>query len=174
MDPFQPFLVTPTRVALPSGASVDVPTCFLHFSAWRGDPVPDAYGRKAVLEVDGQPHFAELAVLALLKQSGWSGVWVDSYRNRFMVGLPRVAAPISVPREQRALLARIAGSDSTTSGCWDVFAWRDGEVMFAECKRRRKDRMQPSQCRWLESALGCGVPFSAFMLVEWDIRPDMR
>jgi len=29
-------------------------------------------------------------------------------------------------------------------------------VMFIECKRKKKDRMRPSQAKWLDSALKAG------------------
>lgn len=73
----------PHALELPSGKKVSVPTHFLQFSEWCGTPVTDSYGGKPVLNIDGEPLFAELAVLRLLEKDGFDGVWVDTFGNRF-------------------------------------------------------------------------------------------
>jgi hypothetical protein len=78
----------PQNVELPSGAIVAVPACFLTLRPWIGTPIGNTYGNKAVIESDGQPLFAELAVLQQLRLKGFDGVWVDSYRRTFRRGMP--------------------------------------------------------------------------------------
>jgi hypothetical protein len=55
-------------------------------------------------------------------------------------------------------------------GSWDVFAWRDDQILFAECKRASKDAIRPSQRRWLEKALAARVALETFLIVERTLR----
>jgi hypothetical protein len=55
--------------------------------------VQDAYGGKPIIDVDGQPLYAELAVLRILNREGWAGVWADSCRHRYLV--VGVGVPVS-------------------------------------------------------------------------------
>src|SRR6266436_4042781 len=68
------------------------------FALWTGPPVA-SYGGKALLEGAGSPTFAELLILDLLRQHGWDGVWVDSFRRKFWCGLPSASDPVELPLE---------------------------------------------------------------------------
>jgi hypothetical protein len=87
-NPFTHCLIAPTTLKLPSGDSVSVPRCHCLFRLWQGKPIQDTYGGKAILEFDGEPVFAELAILGTLQRAGWDGVWVDTYRRKFRRSLP--------------------------------------------------------------------------------------
>jgi hypothetical protein len=39
------------------------------------------------------------------------------------------------------------------SGCFDVFAWKDGDYFFVESKRKSKDSIQKTQKAWIVAAL---------------------
>jgi hypothetical protein len=41
-------------------------------------------------------------------------------------------------------------------GCFDVFCWRAGAILFAESKWHRHDAIRPTQRAWLETALNMG------------------
>jgi len=140
----------------------------LEFEPWTGAPVPDHdLGAKPVVDLGGRPLFAELAVLTLLRAEGWSGCWVDSFRQKYRVAMPP-SDPIELPVAQEGLLSRIRERTGRWGGCWDVFAWRGGEHVFVELKRAHStDRIRESQLEFLEAALGLGVPADAFYLVEW-------
>jgi hypothetical protein len=43
------------------------------------------------------------------------------------------------------------------TGIWDVFAGRDGELLFADVTRQESDRLTTAQIRWLEAALSIGI-----------------
>jgi hypothetical protein len=145
----------------------EVPKYWLPLPPWTGVALEDTYGGKAVVEVDGEPLFAELAILRLLEADGWEGVWVDTYRRAFRRGLPGSPAA-ELPRRPREVFDAIVAENGGTRGCWDVFAWREDATAFAEAKRRGRDRMRPNQHRWLSAAIRAGVPLAAFAVVEWD------
>ena len=170
-----PFVEREARVALrvpitmPAGRMIhDVPGVFMRFPRWTGTPFVDDFGKKsgAMIELDGEHLFVELAVLRLLEKDGWHGRWVNTYGGGGEVwkyltewkDVPRAEQrnrPIE-DSEPRQLLARIAGFNKPRryKGCWDTYAWRDAEFVFVECKRaasRDKDDISKDQEEWLRS-----------------------
>jgi hypothetical protein len=84
-----PELLTPVstlRIDLPSRKSVEIPKATLVFRKWGGEPPKDTYNGKPVLDFGGKPAFAELVILGMLEQAGWEGRWIDSYKNRTLIG----------------------------------------------------------------------------------------
>ncbi len=143
------------------------------FTLWRGEPVGDTYGGKLVLDSNGQPAFAELAILWTLRQDGWSGVWVDTYRHKYRTAYwPK--NEVELPPEQEQLLQGIYSEAGAKKGCLDVFCWRGGEHLFAESKRHGHDRIRDTQRWWLQAALECGLPLTSFLIVEWWVRGEQR
>jgi hypothetical protein len=55
-----------------------------------------------------------------------------------------------------------------------VFCWRDGAVIFAEAKRKGRDRIRTTQRRWLEASLDAGIPLDSFLIVEWQLAEDEK
>ena len=52
-------------------------------------------------------------------------------------------------------------------GCWDIFVWRDDDILFAESKWLEKgDSIRDSQLAWLEAALANGVSSKSFFVYE--------
>jgi hypothetical protein len=171
MDLPDPLTPTATeRFALSDGHAVEVPKATPAFRLWPGPPPGDTYGGKPVLDANGHPAFAELAILDLLRKAGWDGVWIDTYRNKHRTGywgVPPVDALPSGPAEllRRILDARGAGR----SGTWDVYCWRGADVLFVEAKRAGRDSIRPSQVTWLEAALQVGIPAGSFLVAEWSV-----
>jgi hypothetical protein len=164
-----PRLLEPTAsesVTLSTGKSISVPKATPVFTKWRGEKMNDTYGGKAVLDINGKPLFAELAILCTFLNEGWTGVWVDTYRNRLRTSWGD-KTEVKLPAEQATLLEQIKIAAKSKNGCWDVFCWRDEDVIFAEAKRLRNDRLRPSQLNWLEASLKYGVSIKSFLLVEW-------
>ena len=65
----------------PTGERVDaLPSVFVRFPMWRGSPFVDDMGKKtaAMVELDGEHLFAELAILRLLERDGWEGRWIHT------------------------------------------------------------------------------------------------
>ncbi|HYN81833.1 MAG TPA: hypothetical protein VES88_10060 [Gemmatimonadaceae bacterium] len=164
-----------------------VPSVFVQFPMWRGEPFVDDFGKKsaAMVELRGEHLFAELAILRLLEERGWEGRWVNTYSGRGEVwkyltewrDVPRrdqVTRPI-LDQKAAALLERIAStSGSRFAGCWDVFAWRGVECVFLEAKRQSpkyKDRVKDDQEGWLRAALSLSntaLSRASFSFVQWD------
>jgi hypothetical protein len=114
--------------------------------------------------------FAELAVLRLFQREGWDGVWVDSYRQKYRVGYWEEGAEVDLPPEREELLMQVYRKAGGRKGCWDVYCWKGGVVVFAESKRRTRDGTRETQLRWMEAALAVGVPLERFLLVEWSLE----
>jgi hypothetical protein len=157
---------------LRSGTQVEVTKFFLNLRKWRGQPIANTYGNKAVLDWKGEPVFAELAVVKLFQSQGWEGVWVDSYGRKFRVGLPGVVEPIQIPPDKQRLIEGIGRKAGKAGGCWDVAVWKPKVMLFLEIKRRKKDKIRPSQIEWLEASLEIGLSPNNFALVEWDCCAD--
>jgi len=160
------------EILLPSGSAVKVPKTTPVFAKWRGERIKDTYGGKAILDFDGEPVFAELAILRAFRKSGWDGVWVDTFRRKYRVGYWADNSEIDLPPRQEALLKSIYEGVGTSKGCWDVFCWKDDLVLFAEAKRRGRDRIRGSQRQWLQAAIELGLPLTSFLVVEWSIREE--
>lgn len=148
------------------GATVQVPKYLLAFSEWRGAPIANSY-RKPVIDYRGEPLYAELVILRMFQERGWSGVWVDTYRKKYRVGLPETSAPVDLPADKEKLIASIRSKTETSGGCWDVFVWKDDQILFLELKRKKKDAIKDSQRRWLGASIASGLAPSNFALIEW-------
>jgi hypothetical protein len=153
-------------LALPSGLTVPIQKTCPKFDVWRGDVPFDRYGKKQVLDFQGEPLFAELLILRLFQQGGWRGVWVDSYRRRFLVG---IGERVELPEKQKAILEHIYETAGSRGGCFDVYAWQDDRVVFAESKWSGHDEIRDTQGKWLDAALRCNLPAESFLIVEWSV-----
>jgi hypothetical protein len=80
--------------------------------------------------------FAEIAILRCFQKEGWDGRWIDNFggKTKDRLGYWGDASEIikDLPAEQKALLERIRKKADCKGGCFDVFCWRDGDVVFAE------------------------------------------
>jgi hypothetical protein len=174
-----PAALAPTdalTVALPNGA-VALALCRARFAAAGRVPGAHDFGGKELLLVDGRPQFAEVAILRLFEEAGWEGRWVETYPYRKNPRFWRewnpqgpqaqVHVPIAEPWVRERLQAIAAANGGYFSGCWDVVAWKDGRLVFAESKRAKRDRMRNTQWRWLEAAMNCGCTVEDFLIVEW-------
>lgn len=163
----QPYKVDGEIFSLSSGAKVSIQKYFLHFNEWKGASIPNTYNNKPVIDWNGEPVFAELAVLRLFQSHGWEGVWVDNYRRKYRIGLPDVAEPIELPTKQRELIESIKAKTGRSGGCWDVFVWKEDQLLFVELKRQKKDVIQNSQKVWLEKSLESDLTTDNFAFLEW-------
>lgn len=158
-------------VVLPSGTSVDLPVCHHLFSKWLGKLPNFDFGKKPMIEYKGKGIFAELAILGLLQESGWEGVWVETYGGvHFLKDMPSSWKLINnnakIPQEKEDLLINIWKTGKTTA-CFDVFVWKDNEIIFFEGKHKGKDRLTNAQLKFIEGALSCGISTKSLIVVEW-------
>ena len=159
----------PKRVRILKSSSLNPRIFNCRFQEWSGRSIRDTYGGKAVLDWNGAPVFAELAVVSMLKERGFEGaVWVDSYRRCFRDAMP--PATCSIPKCVSRIYERISSINGKRAGCWDVIAWNERDVCFVECKRKGKDRMTLNEWKWLESAIKAGLTIEDFSICEWELE----
>lgn len=166
-----PSLVPTTTqlLQLPKAGPVTVAKTTPRFTAWAGSMPADTYNGKQVLDYEGREAFAELAILWSLQSAGWEGVWIDTYSGVFRTGYWGSSPVLELPPEMAALLGRIRDAAGSRFGVWDVFCWRESEVLFAESKRAGRDAIRDTQVRWLQGALEIGMLLESFLVVEWSI-----
>ncbi|QQR86654.1 MAG: hypothetical protein IPJ76_00070 [Flavobacteriales bacterium] len=139
------------------------------------------FGGKDLVLVDDRAQFAEVAILRAFEAEGWEGRWLETYGKPAMKPalwrewkLEGPAAQehvsIEVPWVIERLHAIAVANGNTYAGCWDVVAWKEGRLVFAESKKQKKDRLRGTQLRWLEAALTCGMTVEDFLMVEWRLR----
>src|SRR5689334_19441167 len=75
---------TTERIELPSGKVLRIAKSTPVFRPWIGKRIGENYGGKALLDFCGKPQFAELVILRLFEGEGWQGVWVDTYRKKYI------------------------------------------------------------------------------------------
>jgi hypothetical protein len=146
-------------LSLLDGSRVAVQKRSMEFRLW--SPARKCWN-KPVLDLMGKQECAETAVVHLLSEDGWEAVWVSSngYRN----DLP--PAPFcTLNAEAEAELRKVRGTKLT--GCWDVFAFKNGTARFIECKRKKKDSITLPQREWLSAALKVGFTPENFLIIEW-------
>jgi hypothetical protein len=168
-DALQP--VSHEMFTLTNGDVLRVPKTYLRFRQWRGAGPFARLSRtltiKPMLDFNGEPVFAELATLRLLQTAGWDGVWVDSFHRHYRVAR---GDSVNLPVERERLLIQIEDAVGKRGGCFDVYAWRDDSVLFAELKLSGKDRIRTSQRRWLAAAVACRLPIESCLVVEWSLE----
>ena len=171
----------------PTGERVDsVPSVFVRFPMWRGAAFSDDMGKKtaAMIDLDGEHLFPELAVLRLLERDGWEGRWIHTSSSGEITKYITDWRDVSRQEQRsrpiqhdgaRALLYGIADrSGNRYGGCWSLFAWRENSYAFFETKRQNpkdKEKLKPAQEAWVRAALSLREQLMShrdFALVQWD------
>ncbi len=158
----------------------ELPLCRATFLPFPDTHGLDTFGGKDMLKVDGKAQFAEVAILRAFEADGWLGRWMEPYgRSRMNPALLRAwnGGPFKTQEHLpiadgwvNERLHRIAVANRQSySGCWDVVAWKGERLVFAESKKRKKDRIRGTQLRWLEAALSCACAMEDFLVVEWSL-----
>ncbi|MBS3085401.1 VRR-NUC domain-containing protein [Candidatus Pacearchaeota archaeon] len=124
-------------------------------------------GNKEVLDVNGEPLFAELAYLTYLKNEGWEGVWINNWRKKFQNKMPfEQPDGTKIPDDKLEFLTKLWKKNKGRGGTWDIFAWKGEKVLFVELKGP-KDKIRPNQIKWFLASLKVGIPLESFQIVEW-------
>lgn len=162
--------VTSEQLSFDENSTIVLQKYNFKFEPWSSDHNLHTYGGKAILEYNNEPLFAELVILRLLEKQGFKGAWVDTYSNKFWQRLPHISLPVILDSRLTQIYESIRqANDNRSSGCFDIIAYREEQVFFAELKRRKKDRIRTSQIRWLQAALSAGYQLQDFIICEWDI-----
>jgi hypothetical protein len=176
-----PEALTPTKtdeMILPSGEAVNIQVATPRFQAWTGESISNTFGGKPLLNVNGTPVFAELAILDLFIKSKWSGRWVETYGATNLKPYyfyrwddcrlkEQKIFPLPETRDW-SVLEKINNNRNGHSGFLDVMVWKDEHLVFAEAKHSKNDSIRDTQVAWLEAALEAGVPVESFLVVEWN------
>lgn len=165
-----------------SEKTVQIPKYIIQFKKWEGVELKETFGNKPVIDMDGKPMFAELAIMNLFIKSGWHSIWVETYarlnKEPFYMSHwdfeKSYKDQTNFPVKEKKLLNMLAEiaklNNSSYGGCWDVLGWNGKQILFAESKRLKKDRVQQTQNRWLEAGLKYGLKPQNFMIVQWDFK----
>lgn len=154
------------EIRLISGKLIRIPKAKPLFHRWDGDPPKNTYGGKPIINIDGSPGYAELAILRLLQAEGWKGAWIDTFLKVKRTGID---VYINLPNVQENILQKIYGIAGRKSGCFDVFCWKQDVLLFAEAKRKGHDRIRSTQIKWLSAAIEFGISVDSLLVVEWQI-----
>ena len=156
-----------------------IPGVTLKLKKWDGLAIANTFGGKPLIDYEGKPMFAELAIQRMAVAGGWSARWTETYASKgsnpyfftdwIDTPLPKqVVAPLE-DLPQKELLARIREENNNSfSGCWDVIAWKGSTTLFLESKRKKKDNVRGTQLRWLRAGLAAGLKLENFLIVQWD------
>ena len=153
------------------GNQILVDKYIFDFVAYRNSNELDNYGGKTILDFNGEPVFAELMILKILEKQNFSGVWVDTYRNKFWISLHKQIEKQDVNPKIINIIEEIYKIKSgRKSGCFDVVAINDDdEFIFCELKRGKKDKIRLSQIEWLASAKKLSEKVK-FIIAEWNLK----
>lgn len=179
-----PSLLKPTDVQMfvLDNRTLEVPKTIITFKQWKGVPI-NTFGGKPLIDFDGKPVFAELAIMKLFIISGWQARWIETYGasdktpfhfSDWIDG--NLSEQVRDTIEDNNILNTLNAISvinsnkygNSYSGCWDVLGWLNGQIIFAECKRSKKDAVRKTQNSWLSSAIMHGLKPDNFLVVEWD------
>lgn len=153
----------------------------LTFNGWKGETIQNTFGGKALVDVNGNASFAELAIVYYLKKNGWNARWIQPFgrpsMNPFMLtewnDVPckdQTHVPIIDLEIYETLMGIAKLNGNSFSGCWDVVAWKNENIVFLEAKRNGRDRIRPNQIDWLRASLAYGLNCNNFIIIQWDIK----
>ncbi len=157
-----------------------IPKCNILFERWRGASIQNTFGGKTVLNVNSEPSFAEIAIAEIFINAGWDARWVETYGrgnlNPFFLRKwkdDKYKNQVNFPIEEKwvsELLKEIAyNNEGSFSGCWDVVAWKEEQIIFAESKRLKQDSIRQTQFNWLQAGLKSGLNELNFLVVQWSL-----
>lgn len=171
MQPLSRFAERVTTTTRPVTGAVDIAIQEIRVSFTRAVPgrlpagvLASTYTSKPLIQIGEEQLFGELAVLRLLEQDGWHGVWVDTFHSRgsrklFWTDMPHRSAPFDMaqaPRADRLYRDIVAARGGKAWGFFDVMAWRGDDLVFVEYKGPG-DSPNANEPHWLAAALACGV-----------------
>src|ERR1700712_5442299 len=148
-----PSLLKPTSIELftINDKSIEIPKSTIAFKKWEGLAIANTFGGKPLVDFDGVPMFAELAIMKLFIISGWNARWIETYgasdkapyHFSDWIDAKLTGQPIDLIQEEH-ILTRLNEisliNKNFYSGCWDILGWLNEHIVFAESKRSKKDK----------------------------------
>ncbi|MEO6150855.1 MAG: hypothetical protein ABIN95_03065, partial [Mucilaginibacter sp.] len=170
---------TNTEIFIIDHKTIEVPKTIISLKKWNGFPIANTFGGKGLIDFDGTPMFAELAILKIFNLSGWNARWIETYGAKptspyhfsNWLDCKLTEQPVDMITDENVMQVMNSMSNfnnNTFAGCWDIIGWLDNKIVFAELKRSKKDRLRNSQYNWLSAGLNHGLTSSNFLIVEWD------
>jgi len=163
-----------------SSGKLDIAVTQCTFVAWHGPTLagfPKSLRIKHLVKSGSTPAFAEIAVLEILRASGWQAVWLDAHHRRVWSSMSQYTHFRSGMEFQGMSHAatqqfwRIFSANQVKlAGAWDIFAAKETRIAFLELKEVGPDRLRLSQMKWFETALREGTNVDSFRLIEWSRR----
>ena len=150
---------------LPSGRTIGIPRTLARMRAWTGATPPWAQSGAPLVEAQGGPAPPATAILWLLRDAGWDGVWIDA--GTYRTGLPDAPPLPRLPERASRLLEQAGARARGDKGIWDLLCWRDEDVLFLALRRAHGGQFRRQQLVWLESALLSGVLPDSFLIADW-------
>ena len=142
------------------------------------------FGKKDAALVDdghGNPSFAELVLIDKFRAAGWESLWFSAfgrvgYIKAWAWNQERPTYEENIPTIVKSNLDSVAAHRETLEhsvttgrgGIPDVIAWRGDDILFMDCKRSNKDRLQETQIEWLHCARAAGLSELQLGIFEWD------
>jgi hypothetical protein len=167
-----PAVLKPTsyeNITIGVGKTIPIPKATPTFSPWVGNPIDDDYNGKQILNVNGRPAFAELAILWAMQAEEWDGVWIDTYRRKYRTGYWGASPINDLYFEQKIILEKIYSRIDSRTGAWDVYCWKGPSVLFIEAKRSHHDNIRETQRKFLAAGMQEGFAPENFLVVEWSL-----
>jgi hypothetical protein len=177
-----PSLLKPTEIELFifNDKTVEVPKAILTFKKWQGLPIANTFGGKPLVDFDGKPMFVELAIMKLFKISGWQARWIETYGANVKTPFhfsdwsdsKLSEQPVDQIQDNNILKTfneiSLLNGVNYFSGCWDILGWFEDQIVFAECKRTKKDKLRNTQYNWLSACILYGLKPDNFLVIQWD------
>lgn len=178
-----PSLLQPTAKEIfnLTGVDIEIPKCLTKFKAWKGESVKESFGGKSIVCVDNKPMFAELAIVQYFIKNGWQSRWIETYARNKQNPLflsqwkddkykNQENDPIIDKKVLEVLLGIAQYNNNSYFGCWDIIAWQGDNIIFAESKRLKKDKIRQTQNNWLSAGFKYGLQSNNFLIVQWDLE----
>jgi len=156
-----------TEIQLLKGKTIRIKKLNISFNPWRGKLPKDTYGGKPIVCYARKPCFPELAILRIMCKEGWDGIWVDTYRKRYISANGKLTT-LSV--DKKKILEIIYQKAKNKYGAFDLFCWKGSDIKFIESKWKSKDKIRQTQIKWLSAAIECGFETNKFVIAEWQFN----
>jgi hypothetical protein len=106
---------------------VAIPAVNLTFNRWEGKTIQNTFGGKPIVEYHGSGMFADLAMLRMAVNDGWSARWVETYGSKGTVPYyftewldaplkRQIARPLDSPYHQKLLATIAVQNDNSYAG----------------------------------------------------------